>query len=175
MTSKMPTVYLHYFGTESSKKLLEAKGIIQRNSVSVNVLKSKPCPNCSESNKPHSKFCSKCKFVLSYDAFNDTIEEKARVAKKAEETMEKLKELQMQQEILKAEREIQQANHENLARFVMGLEKSLIINTYDQKDGAQGLLELGAKLRREREAREEKHKQWHRDQDKKLHKEYDKE
>ena len=89
--------------------------------------------------------------------------------------MEKLKELQMQQQILKAEREIQQANHENLAKFVMGLEKSLIINAYDEKDGAQGLLELGAKLRREREAREEKHKQWHREQDKKLQKEYDEE
>jgi hypothetical protein len=29
MTIKMPTVYLHYFGTESAKKLLEAKGIMQ--------------------------------------------------------------------------------------------------------------------------------------------------
>lgn len=29
MTSKMPTVYLHYFGTESAKKLLEAKWIIK--------------------------------------------------------------------------------------------------------------------------------------------------
>lgn len=172
MTSKMPTVYLHYFGTESAKKLLEAKGVIQRNSASVNVLKAKPCPNCGEYNKPDSKFCSKCKFVLSYDAFNDTIEEKARAAKEAEETMEKLKELQLQQQILKAEREIQQANHENLARFVMGLEKSLIINTYDEKDSTEGLLELGAKLRREREAREEKHKQWHRERDKKLQKEY---
>ncbi len=52
----------------------------------------------------------------------------------------------------------------------MGLEKSVIINAYDEKDGTQGLLELGAKLRREREAREEKHKQWHRERDKKLRK-----
>ncbi len=106
MTSKMPTVYLHYFGTESSKKLLEAKGIIQHNSTSINLLKSKPCSNCSESNKPDSKFCAKCKFVLSYDAFNETIEDNAKAGKEAEETKEKLKELQMQQQILKAEREI---------------------------------------------------------------------
>ena len=43
MTSKMPTVYLHYFGTESAKKLLEAKGIIKygSNNKNVNILLSK--------------------------------------------------------------------------------------------------------------------------------------
>jgi hypothetical protein len=35
------------------------------------LLKPKQCPNCSESNKPDSKFCTKCKFVLSFDAFNE--------------------------------------------------------------------------------------------------------
>jgi integrase len=55
MTSKMPTVYLHYFGTESAKKLLEAKGIIKYGSNSnknINILLSKACPQCSEPNKP---------------------------------------------------------------------------------------------------------------------------
>jgi integrase len=78
MTSKMPTVYLHYFGTESAKKLLEAKGVIQHNSKSINVLKSKPCPNCSEPNKPDAQFCMKCKMVLSYNSYKDTLEEKQR-------------------------------------------------------------------------------------------------
>jgi integrase len=78
MTSKMPTVYLHYFGTESAKKLLEAKGVIQRNNMSVNLLKSKPCPNCSEPNKPDAQFCMKCKMVLSYDSYKDALEEKQR-------------------------------------------------------------------------------------------------
>jgi predicted nucleic acid-binding Zn ribbon protein len=94
MTSKMPTIYVHYFGTESAKKLLEAKGIIQRNSMSVNVLKAKTCPNCSESNKPDSKFCSRCKFVLSYDAFNGAIEKKARTAREAEQTKQKMQEME---------------------------------------------------------------------------------
>ncbi|MDQ3967156.1 MAG: hypothetical protein M3275_02025 [Thermoproteota archaeon] len=78
MTSKMPTVYLHYFGTESAKKLLEAKGVIQHNSISVNVLKSKPCPNCSEPNKPDAQFCIRCKMVLSYDRYKGALEEKQR-------------------------------------------------------------------------------------------------
>ena len=78
MTSKMPTVYLHYFGTESAKKLLEAKGVIQRNSMSVNVLKSKPCPNCIEPNKPDAQFCMKCKMVLSYDSYKSALKEKQK-------------------------------------------------------------------------------------------------
>jgi hypothetical protein len=78
MTSKMPTVYLHYFGTESAKKLLEAKGVIQHNIKSINVLKSKPCPNCSEPNKPDAQFCMKCKMVLSYNSYKNTLEEKQR-------------------------------------------------------------------------------------------------
>jgi hypothetical protein len=91
-------------------------------------------------------------------------------AREAEQTKKMLEEIRLQQEIQKAEREIDQANHENLARFVMGLEKSVIINAYDEKDGTQGLLKLGAKLRTEREAREKKHQKWHssRERDKKL-------
>jgi integrase len=91
MTSKMPTVYLHYFGTESAKKLLEAKGIIQHNRMNLNVLKSKSCPYCNESNKPDSKFGTKCKFMLSFDAFNE-------VTNEAEETKKKLAQLEIQQQ-----------------------------------------------------------------------------
>jgi integrase len=56
MTSKMPTVYLHYFGTESAKKLLEAKGVLKYgsngNNKNVNILLSKACTQCTEPNKP---------------------------------------------------------------------------------------------------------------------------
>ena len=85
MTSKMPSVYVHYFGTESAKKLLEAKGVIQRNNVSVNILKSKPCPNCSEPNKPDAQFRMRCKMVLSYNSYKSTIEENQRIQQKQEE------------------------------------------------------------------------------------------
>ena len=76
MTSKMPQVYIHYFGNESSKSLLEAYGIENYREKQTNILKSKTCPNChcQESNKPDSKFCIKCKMILSYNSYNETVE-----------------------------------------------------------------------------------------------------
>ena len=38
------------------------------------VLRSKQCPNCNESNNRESKFCAKCRMVLTYDAYNETLE-----------------------------------------------------------------------------------------------------
>jgi hypothetical protein len=40
----------------------------------VDVLRPKQCPNCQERNKPDSKFCAKCRMVLTYDAYNETLE-----------------------------------------------------------------------------------------------------
>jgi len=74
MASKMPNIYLHYFGNESSKSLLEAYGVEKYNQQQIDILKAKTCPNCLESNKPDSRFCSKCKIVLTYDAYNETLE-----------------------------------------------------------------------------------------------------
>jgi len=34
------------------------------------------CPNCGEGNRIDSKFCAKCRMVLSYDAYGETVEEK---------------------------------------------------------------------------------------------------
>ena len=73
-TSQMHLKYLHYFGNESSESLLEAYGIIPKDQRAVDVLRPKQCPNCSEPNKPDSKFCSKCRMVLTYDAYNETLE-----------------------------------------------------------------------------------------------------
>ena len=75
--SQMHLKYLHYFGNESSESLLEAYEIIPKDQQSVDVLKQKQCPNCQEPNKPDSKFCAKCRMVLTYDAYNETVEEKA--------------------------------------------------------------------------------------------------
>jgi integrase/predicted nucleic acid-binding Zn ribbon protein len=76
--SRMPNIYIHYFGDESSKSLLEAYGIEKYNQKQTYILKHKQCPNCSEPNKPDSKFCIKCRLVLMYDAYNETIENKQR-------------------------------------------------------------------------------------------------
>ena len=75
MSSKMPEVYIHYFGNESSKSLLEAYGIEDNSKKGqTNVLKSKPCPNCNEPNKPDSRFCFRCKMVLTFDSYQETLE-----------------------------------------------------------------------------------------------------
>jgi hypothetical protein len=68
--------YLHFYGNESSESLLEAYAIVTKDKQLSNVLKPKQCPNCNEPNKPDSKFCAKCRMVLTYDAYNETVEEK---------------------------------------------------------------------------------------------------
>jgi hypothetical protein len=85
--SQMHLKYLHYFGNESSESLLEAYGIIPKDQ-QIEQLKPKQCPNCMEPNKPDSKFCAKCRMVLTYDAYNDAQESGINV------TGERLKNLQ---------------------------------------------------------------------------------
>jgi hypothetical protein len=69
----MPQVYLHYFGNESSDNLLEAYGIMPKDQ-QIDQLRTKQCPNCYEPNKLDSKFCAKCRMVLTYDAYSETLE-----------------------------------------------------------------------------------------------------
>jgi hypothetical protein len=61
-------------GNESSESLLEAYGIVPKDQQSVDVLMPRQCPNCNEPNKPDSKFYAKCRIVLTYDAYNETLE-----------------------------------------------------------------------------------------------------
>jgi integrase len=71
--SNMPQKYIHYFGNEASESLLEAYGIITKDQNSSDALRPKQCPNCNEPNKPDGKFCAKCRMILSYDAYEDTV------------------------------------------------------------------------------------------------------
>jgi predicted nucleic acid-binding Zn ribbon protein len=66
--------YIHYFGNESSEGILEAYGIIPKDKQRSDALKPKQCPNCNEPNKPDSRFCARCRMVLNYDAYNETLE-----------------------------------------------------------------------------------------------------
>lgn len=75
--SQMPQKYLHYFGNESSESLLEAYGLVAKGQ-QVDQLRPKQCPNCNEPNKPDSRFCAKCRMVLTYDAYSETVEQKER-------------------------------------------------------------------------------------------------
>jgi UTP-glucose-1-phosphate uridylyltransferase len=72
--SQMHLKYLHYFGNESSDSILEAYGIITKDKVQSDALRSRQCPNCDEPNKPDSKFCANCRMVLTYDAYSETLE-----------------------------------------------------------------------------------------------------
>jgi integrase len=84
MNSNMPQKYIHYFGNEASESLLEAYGITTKDQKLSDALKSKQCPNCSEPNKPDSKFCAHCRMVLTYDEYNETIDEKDKKDKQIE-------------------------------------------------------------------------------------------
>ena len=66
--------YLHYFGNESNESLLDAYGLVDKG-IQIDQLRPKQCPNCNEENKPDSRFCAKCRMVLTYDAYNETVQQ----------------------------------------------------------------------------------------------------
>ncbi len=90
-TSSMHQKYVHYFGNESSESILEAYGLKPKLE-EIDKLKPKSCPNCQEPNKIDSKFCSKCRMVLSYDSYTELVQEKEQetFTEKYEKLYEKL-------------------------------------------------------------------------------------
>ena len=115
MTSKMPGVYIHFFGAESSKSLLEARGIITKDKESDNILRSKSCPHCQEPNTAHATFCNKCKMVLTYEGYAETQNKFQEVVNELgqaqmdadlerDQMMEQMKELRAEIERLKIDR-----------------------------------------------------------------------
>jgi predicted nucleic acid-binding Zn ribbon protein len=76
--SDMVQRYVHLYNNAPVEDLLVARGIVSRDETTDNKLRSKQCPNCSEPNKPDSRFCAKCSLVLSYDAYNETLEEQKK-------------------------------------------------------------------------------------------------
>jgi integrase/recombinase XerD len=76
--SSMAQKYIHYFGNESSESLLEAYGIVTKDNIPINTLNPKLCPNCNEGNTQDAKFCAHCRMVLTYDAYNETLDEQKR-------------------------------------------------------------------------------------------------
>lgn len=95
--SQMHLKYTHYFGNESSEELLESYGIETKKGQRQDMLKPKQCPNCSESNIPDSKFCAKCRMVLTYDAYNETVEEKQEKDKEIDKMKEQMRLMQESQ------------------------------------------------------------------------------
>lgn len=76
--SNMAQKYIHYFMNKSSESLLEAYGIITKDNIPINTLNPKVCPNCDEGNTQDAKFCAHCRMVLTYDAYNETLDEQKK-------------------------------------------------------------------------------------------------
>jgi integrase/recombinase XerD len=99
--SNMAQKYIHYFGNESSESLLEAYGIVTKDNILNSTLNPKLCPNCNEGNTQDAKFCAHCRMVLTYDAYNETIEEKQSKDKEVENLRNQMASMQeAQREIL---------------------------------------------------------------------------
>lgn len=75
--SEMPRTYIHFLGNESNEILLAEYGISTETNKDIVLLPDnlRPtlCHNCNESNIP-DKFCHKCRMVLTYDAYHETLE-----------------------------------------------------------------------------------------------------
>ncbi|MGA9743754.1 MAG: tyrosine-type recombinase/integrase [Nitrososphaeraceae archaeon] len=99
ITSKMPQVYIHYFGNESSNSILEAYGIVKEDHVKRSLSRPRQCPNCNESNTEFAKFCIKCRMILSYEAYQETVEEKQHKNDEMKEIKESVSQLRKQVEI----------------------------------------------------------------------------
>ena len=151
--------YQHYYNDDSFDAMLtQMDGLTPVNAnlirIKKGLLRPKQCPNCSESNKPEAKFCANCKFVLSFDAFNEAIEEKEKTAKEAEESKKKMKELEAKQEIF-------QANSASILRALMAVEMGakpkVEIISWNAKDGPEGLFAAAEMARAENQKRERHH------------------
>jgi hypothetical protein len=81
---------------EKSNDSILAYGIISKDKQLSDSLRPKQCPNCNEPNKPDSKFCAKCRMVLTYDAYNETLENQKEKEDKIT-TIEKTLEIQNNQ------------------------------------------------------------------------------
>ena len=153
--------YQHYYADDSFDAMLVIDGLVTPNSKdkNKNLLRPKQCPNCDETNKPESRFCVKCKFVLSFDAFNEAIEEKEKSAREAEQTKRELAELKAKQDIL-------QANTASVLNALMAAEMGIKspgvkIIAWRSGEGQEGLFEAAAIARAENEAREKEHQRRH--------------
>lgn len=124
-SSQMHLKYLHYFGNESNESLLEAYGLIDKG-IQIDQLRPKQCPNCDEGNKPDSKFCAKCRMVLTYDAYGEAVEEKQKKESEIKELKKKY-----EQDMITMREEIQ----EDMKLQVLSIEQA-------QKETQKQLQEL---------------------------------
>lgn len=72
LDSKMARRYVHMSGKGLNEKLLELAGIKKRDAIEKeSPLKAKECYRCKQKNAPDAKYCIKCNFVLTAEAFEE--------------------------------------------------------------------------------------------------------
>jgi integrase/recombinase XerD len=110
--SQMHLKYIHYFGNEASDSLLEAYGIVTKQQELAKILHYKQCPNCNEPNKSENRFCAKCKMVMTYDAYNETLEKEKQRELEVQNLREDMKSMrdQMNQIMIMVQRNPRLAN-----------------------------------------------------------------
>ena len=96
-SSQMHLKYIHYFGNEASESLLEAYGIVPVDKQQINALQYKQCPNCAEPNKPDNQFCCKCKMVLTFGGYHETLEKEQKKESELNDLKKKLEAVQEEQ------------------------------------------------------------------------------
>jgi hypothetical protein len=96
VTSKMPRRYIHFFGGESSRAVLEAEGILKKKGEKEDKLKAKICTNCQTPNAPDAIWCvnETCRIALTLEGLQKMKEAQEReiesiVAKRLEEASSK--------------------------------------------------------------------------------------
>jgi integrase/recombinase XerD len=119
--SNMHLKYLHYFGNESNDSILEAYGMISKNKNITDSLRPKQCPNCDEPNKPDSRFCAKCRMVLTYDAYSETLEKE----QEKETEVQKLQE-RYQYDMQKMREEMKLEMRDEIAQLITKLKPEVV-------------------------------------------------
>jgi integrase len=101
--SKMKKKYIHHFQNTASNSILQAYGVLPKDPDKLK-LRVKQCPQCNEPNTPESKFCAKCRMVLTYDGYQEALEsqkekelEVQRLQQKYEQDMKTMREEMNQQ------------------------------------------------------------------------------
>jgi integrase len=119
--SNIAQKYIHYFGNESNESLLEAYGIVTKDSIPIDRLNPKICTNCNEGNTQDAKFCAKCRMVLTYDAYNETLEKQ----QEKESDVQRLKE-KYQQDMKTIREEMKLEMRNEIAQLVARLKPEII-------------------------------------------------
>ncbi len=74
--------------------------MVTKNNVSIDTLNPKLCPNCNEGNTQDAKFCAKCRMVLTYDAYTETLENQKQKEDKLATMEEQFNSMQSQMQTL---------------------------------------------------------------------------